>query len=150
MITEIKTGIAHLVQIEPVEEVDFKAITAKRHWFNWRKEKNFSIWKLRRDGSNDIIGLMSLEYIDSEQRVHIRLLACSKENVGTNKIYSGIARSLIAYACRQAVLRYSDLASVTLIPKSKLRKYYITEYGMNLAGKNLCLKDDSLLRMIQL
>ena len=148
-ITEVQSKIEYAVQVEPIEDVDFKSLTKNRYSFVWKKEKDFSIWKLCLAGSIEIFGLMSLEYIDSEQRVHIRLLANSYENVGSRKIYSGIASCLIAYACREAIVRYSDNACVSLIPKTNLREYYMREYGMENAGQSICLIGIGLIKMIQ-
>lgn len=148
-IKDVQTRIEYEVQVEPIEEVDFKSLTQNRYSFVWKKEKDFSIWKLHISGSNEILGIMSLDFIDSEMRVHIRLLANSIENVGSRKIYSGIASCLIAYACREAIVRYSDNACVSLIPRTNLREYYIREYGMVNAGQSICLIGIELIKMIQ-
>jgi len=148
-IKNVKTKIEYEVQVEPIEDVDFKGLTQNRFSFVWKKEKDFSIWKLRLSGNTEILGLMSLDFIDSEMRVHIRLLANSIENVGSRKIYSGIASCLIAYACREAIVRYSDNACVSLIPKTNLREYYKREYGMVNAGQSICLIGNGLIKMIQ-
>ncbi len=148
-IVEIQTGVEHVVRIEPVEEADFKTISPKRYSFSWKKEKKYIIWKLCLEKNNDIIGLMSLHFIDPEQRVEIRLLASSIENVGPGKIFSGVASCLIAFACREAIVRYAEDACVSLIPKSVLREYYVKEYGMNYAGNCLCLIGEGLIKMIQ-
>ena len=99
--------------------------------------------------SAEILGLMSLNCIDSEQRVEIRLLASSIENVGTDKIFLGIAGCLIAYACRQSIAHYAEYACVSLVPKTRLRKYYVKEYGMVHAGNSVCLMGEGLIKMIQ-
>jgi len=43
------------------------------------------VYKLVIKGENDILGLISLERISSEWRVHIRLLTVSKDNKGSGK-----------------------------------------------------------------
>ena len=148
LIKEERTGLNHSVRIEPIEDADFKRIDAQRYWFSWRKEKKFSIWKLTIEGTDDILGLMSLNFIEEEKRVEIRLLACSRENVGKGKIFSGIAGCLIAYACRQAILQYPDAPCVSLVPKTRLRQYYINRYGMIDAGLSLCLLEVGLINII--
>lgn len=148
VINEVKTGIAHSVRIDPIEDIDFKGLSVQRYWFSWREEKNFDLWKLTIEGTDDILGLMSLNFIDEEKRVEIRLLACSRENVGAGKTYAGIAGCLIAYACRLAIVRYPDAPCVSLVPKTRLRKYYMRMYGMLDAGLSLCLLDKGLINMI--
>lgn len=148
VIIEVKTSRAHTVRIDPVEEMDFKELGVQRYWFSWRKEKQYDIRKLTIEGTEDILGLMSLNFIDEEKRVEIRLLACSRENVGIEKKFSGIAGCLIAYACRLAIIRYPDAPCVSLVPKTRLRKYYMETYGMLDAGLSLCLLDKGLINMI--
>ncbi len=148
IIKEIRTGIEHSVRITQLEESDFKNLSIDRYWFSWKEEKGYDILKLTIEGNEDILGLMSLRYIEEEKRVEIRLLCCSKENVGSDKMYSGIAGCLIAYACRQAIVRYPDFPCVSLVPKTRLREYYVKEYGMIPAGKSLCLIEYGLLKLI--
>ncbi len=147
-IREVRNGIDHSVLVEPIADSDFKALSVKRYWFSWKKEKSYKVLKLTMGGTGDILGLMSLNYIDEEKRVEIRLLACSRENVGSGKTFSGIAGCLIAYACRQAIARYPGIPCVSLVPKTSLRDYYMKEYGMLDAGHSLCLIEDGLIKMI--
>ena len=51
-ITEVQSKIEYAVQVEPIEDVDFKSLTKNRYSFVWKKEKDFSIWKLCLAGNN--------------------------------------------------------------------------------------------------
>ena len=99
------------------------------------------------EGSSEILGAMSIDFIGPESRVHIDLLATSRSNIGLNKKYSGIAGCLIAYACRQAMVRYAE-PCVSLIPKTTLKSYYMNEFGMLEAGKCVCLFEDGMIELI--
>ena len=127
------------VVIEPVDDSDYKAITKKRYFFNWKTEKENDVFKLRMVGSKDILGLVSILCVSKEERIKINLLAVSKENRGKKKQYERICGCLIAFVSREAVKLYGVNACVSLIPKTKLKEHYITQYGMEDAGKSVYL-----------
>lgn len=147
-IVEISTGSKHQVEIAPVEDVDFKALKKVRYFFDWGVERKFEIYKLRIVGSSDILGLISLERIPEEWRVHIRLLTVSGENRGKGKNYDRIAGNLIAYAAKLAVSDYGELACVSLRPKSQIAQHYIAKYNMMLTGITLSIEVPEILNLI--
>ena len=147
-ITESSTGNKHTVVVEPVILEDYRDITKKRFFFDWKTERKYQVYKLRRSDNDVILGLMSLEKIDSDSRIEIKLLAVSVENRGSGKEYERIAGTLIGYACREAIKRYGNLACVSLTPKTKLKPHYIAKYGMLNAGKQIFLEGLPLLRIL--
>lgn len=149
-IEERATQKLHLVVIEPVFENDYKRITKQRYYFNWKKEKAFQVYKLRRIDNEDILGLVSFEIIDAEKWILIRLLSVSKENRGAKtKQYEHIAGNMIAFVSREAIRLFADEACVALEPKSELMKHYITFYRMTVAGKRLVLLSESLTNLLK-
>lgn len=148
VIFEKAKGKAHKVKIEPLPEKDYSKITKARYFFDWKTERENEVYKLTLAGRDDILGLLSLVE-HNDKRMQINLLAVSKENRGAKKIYEGIAGNLIAWACREAVKRFGEDACVSLIPKTKLVKHYIKEYGMMKAGQSLFLSDEPLLNMLE-
>ena len=122
------------VSIEALQKSDFKQISKHRHFFDWEEESTYDVFKLVLKGQNDILGLMSTQRIDKESRIHIRLLAVSKENRGRKKQYDRIAGNLIAFAARQAILLYSPLPCLSLRPKTELRDHYKRQYYMEDEG----------------
>ena len=86
-IIELQNGKIHPIEILPIEIQDFKILNSNRYFFNWKEEIKFEIYKLCIEGKNDILGLMSLQRIPTEWRVHIRLLTVSSENKGQHKLY---------------------------------------------------------------
>lgn len=147
-ILEISTNIFYVVEILSVEEIDFKFLTKERYFFNWKTEKNLELFKLQIVGASDILGLISLERIPEEWRIHIRLLTVSKENKGNDKIYENIAGNLIAHAAKIAVSEYGAFACVSLRPKSVIAQHYIDKYKMNITGLTLSIDVPEILNLI--
>ena len=150
IIVETSTGHKHQVKISLVDTIDYKVLTKERYFFDWKKEQNFEVYKLCIVDSNEILGLISLERIPSEWRVHIRLLTVSIENQGKKKIYDNIAGNLIVYAAKIAVADYAELACVSLRPKTEIAKHYIDNYNMILTGFTLSIEVPEILNLINL
>lgn len=148
IIVETSTGNSHQVEITTVDDIDYKRITKARYFFNWKTEKHFEVYKLCIFGSNEILGLISLERIPNEWRMHIRLLTVSIENQGKNKIYDKIAGNLIAHAAKIAILAYAELACVSLRPKTEIAKHYIDTYNMMVTGLTLSIEVPEILNLI--
>ena len=148
-ITETSSGIKYEVEISPVEENEYKQLGEDRYFFDWSQEQKYEVYKLQISGSSEILGLVSLERIQLEWRVHIRLLTVSIENKGRNKKYNRIAGNLIAYAAKIAVREYAHLACVSLRPKSELIEHYIKVYGMHKTGVTLSVEVPEILDLIQ-
>lgn len=59
-ILEVKTNAWHEVMVEEINSKDFKILTARRYFFNWKKEASESVvYKLRIVGSSDGPGRFS-------------------------------------------------------------------------------------------
>lgn len=145
-VTELATNQKHSVKVEPVTENDYKQLTKKHYYFNWKTEKGNEVYKLVLDET--ILGLMSCVQCD-DKRIEIRLLAVSKENRGKNKKFDGITGTLIAYACREAIKQFGIEGCVSLVPKTALKQYYLNSYGMSDAGWQVFLDGEKLLETIQ-
>lgn len=147
-IQETSSGKIYNVEILLLEDIDFKSIDKKRYFFDWKTEKAYEIYKLKIINSNDILGIISLERIPQEWRIHIRLLTVSLENKGANKKFDNIAANLIAHAAKIAVAEYAELACVSLKPKSNIAQHYIDKYNMNITGMTLSLEVPEILNLI--
>jgi hypothetical protein len=150
IIVETSTGSKHRVKISLVDSVAYKALRKERYFFDWKEEQNFEVYKLCIVGSSEIFGLISLERIPNEWRVHIRLLTVSFENQGKKKIYDNIAGNLIAHAAKIAVADYAELACVSLRPKTEIAKHYIDKYNMISTGLTLSIEVPEILNLINL
>lgn len=147
-IIEISTKKEYSVEILPVESDDYKNIKKDRYYFNWKTEREEEVYKLRIIGSNDILGLVSIERIPQEWRLHIRLLTVSKENMGKEKRFDNITGNLIAYIAKIAVREYGELACVSLKPKLQLAKHYFEKYNMNVTGVTLSIEVPEIIDLI--
>ncbi|MES2108091.1 MAG: N-acetyltransferase [Bacteroidota bacterium] len=138
--------IAHIL---PLLKDDFEKLTVRRHSFNWKKlEKVSYMYKLTLAGEDDILGVISLVDHFAEERIEIKLLAVSIENRGRNKQFDRIAGCLIAFAGREAIKKFKNYPSVSLIPKTELKRHYINKYGMIDAGWQLFIDETIVLNLI--
>tara|TARA_R110002126_G_scaffold121447_5_gene263043 strand:+ start:4158 stop:4625 length:468 start_codon:yes stop_codon:yes gene_type:complete len=149
-IIDASTGEKHLVDILPVEIDDFKTLKKDRYFFDWKIEKNQEVYKLQIKGSSDILGLVSIERIPQEWRIHIRLLTVSKENKKNEKKYDKIAGNLIAFVAKIAIREFGELACVSLRPKSQIAQHYIDTYNMNMTGMTLSIEVPEIIDLINL
>jgi hypothetical protein len=149
-IINTSTGEKYSVDILPVEIEDFKTLRKDRYFFDWRIEKSQEVYKLQIKGSSDILGLVSIERIPQEWRIHIRLLTVSKENKGNEKKYDKIAGNLIAYVAKIAIREFGELACVSLRPKSQIAQHYIDKYNMNITGMTLSIEVPEIIDLINL
>jgi len=149
IVKDSKTGEKHKVEIKLLEDSEFKKLTKKRYFFDWKEERNQEVYKLTLVGSDDILGLVSIERITEEWRIHIRLLTVSKENKGRNKNYENIAGNLITYVSKIALKEYAELACVSLKPKGAIAKHYFDKYGMNITGATLSIELREILNLLK-
>lgn len=149
-IIEVAGGQRLAASISPLEDKDFKQITKKGHFFNWKKERGIAdLFKLTLRGASEILGLLTLTDFPGEFRMQIQLLSVSRENLGKNKKYEGIAGCLIAFAGRTAVSKYFEQACISLMPKTELRSHYKSKYGMLDGGPQLFLEGARLHAIIK-
>lgn len=149
-IIETSTRKEYPVEILPVEKDEFKTLTKERYFFDWKVERNQEVYKLQILGSREILGLVSLERIPNEWRIHIRLITVSKENKGTGKKYDRITGNLITHAAKIAILEFGELACVSLRPKSQIAQHYIDTYNMNITGITLSIEVPEILDLIKI
>jgi len=148
-ITHIATSIRKEVIIEEVTVDDYKVMTKGNFFFDWKLEKDFKVYKLVLVESNEILGLMSLDHVETETRFEIKLLAVSRQNRGHKKSYEGIAGNLIAFACREALKFYGEEAFISLLPKTRLRVHYMLNYNMREIGSQLFLHQGTMRELLK-
>jgi len=149
IVIETKTRKKLKTEVRPIEKDDFKLLTKKRYFFDWKEERKQEIFKLTLEEKNDILGLISIERIPNEWRIHIRLLTVSEENKGQKKKYENIVGNLITHVSKIALREYAELACVSLKPKSKIAQHYIDKYGMNITGQTLSIELPEILNLIK-
>lgn len=134
----------------PVEIDEFKTLRKDRYFFDWNTEKDHEVYKLQIEASSDILGLVSIERIPQEWRIHIRLLTVSKENKGTEKKYDRIIGNLLAFVAKIAIREFGELACVSLRPKGQIAQHYIDKYNMNITGVTLSIEVPEIIDLINL
>lgn len=147
-VIETSSGEKFQIEILPVQDDDYELLDKNRYFFDWKIERKFEVYKLQIIGSNEILGLISLERIPQEWRIHIRLLTVSIETKGKDKKYDKIAGNLITYAAKKAVTDYGEYACVSLRPKSQLAQHYINNYKMRATGLTLSIEVPEILDLI--
>lgn len=149
-ITEKATAKKIPIIISLVETNEYAKLCKKRYFFDWKEEKAQEVYKLQIEGTNDILGLVSIERIPEEWRIHIRLITVSKENRGAEKKYDKIAGNLIAFIAKIAIREFGELACVSLRPKTKIAKHYIEKYNMNVTGMTLSIEVPEIINLVNL
>jgi hypothetical protein len=102
-IENVVTGDSFATEISVITITDLKSVAKKNGWdFNWRdefKEPERDVYKLTIVNNQNIIqGLVSLEV--KEDHVYMHLVESAPFNKGKNKIYTGVAGNLVAFACK--------------------------------------------------
>jgi hypothetical protein len=146
---EVCNSKKHPVSIGSLTEEELNGLNKKIFFFNWKKERKYNLFKLCIAGQEDILGLLSVEFYDAEYRVHVRLLAASKENVGNKKLFQRIAGCLFAYTAMLAIKKYGENAAISLRPKTELGQYYMDEYGFEQAGISLFMEGKTLQQLFK-
>lgn len=147
-IVEVLTGNICPIEVLPVEDMDYKSLSKARYFFDWKEERKEEVYKLVQKGQKDILGLVSIERIPSEWRIHIRLLTVSIENKGKEKKFDKITGNLIAFVAKIAVTDFGKFACISLRPKSSIAKHYMTKYKMNITGMTLSLEVPQIVNLI--
>ena len=150
VIVEVENGKKKAIIIREAETEDFKLLTKKRFSFVWKSFRaSTTIYKLQIVGEDGILGVAGLIDWPAEKRIEIKLLASSKENIGRQKIYDGIAGCLIAFTCRLAASEYGSEACVSLVPKTELIRHYMQKYHMEHGGWQLYLEGNNLIKIFK-
>ena len=148
-ITEVITGNKKKVEIATLRKDDIKRLPKSRYFFDWSKlDKDAIIFILSEMENAEILGAIAISKFPEEFRYEIKLLAVSRENVGSKKIYEGIAGCLIAHVCKECLIENGELACVSLVPKTRLKQHYIDKYGMEDTGWQIFLADIALLKLM--
>ena len=145
----MKTGIEKAAQVLPVQDEELKHFTSKKYFFSWKKEQGkAALFKLCLKADEEVLGLIALVDHPTDQRIEIKLLACSREDFGKDKMHERITGCLIGFACREAVKKHADKACVSLLPKTVLREHYKAKYGFLDGGPHLFVEGTSLLHLL--
>lgn len=115
--------------------------TTKKGWhFDWEKESSKGkVHKLVIEGNPNIVqGLISL--IDQKDNIYISLVENAPYNIGTNKVYEGVAGNLFAFACKVAFEKGYE-GYISFHAKTELVQHYMKSLGTKSINSQLMYID---------
>jgi len=147
-VIEKKSGAICDVDFSKLDYLELDLLVKYDFIFDWNEEVSFEIYRLTLTQNGKTLGLISIEMMESEYRIHIRLLSASSDNIGRNKRYDRIVGCMISQVGMIAIQKFGELACVSLRPKSVLTKHYIQKYRMKITGQLLSIEVPELIDLI--
>ncbi len=150
-IENVVTGDSFATEVSVITLKDLKSVTKKNGWdFNWRvefKEPARDVFKLTIVNNQNIIqGLVSLEV--KEDHVYMHLVESAPFNKGKNKIYTGVAGNLVAFACKLSFQR-GHKGNVSFLSKTQLIEHYEKTLGaIHFGGRIMIIETNTALKLI--
>jgi hypothetical protein len=135
------SGDSFQTEVSSFTTKDLKQTTKKNGWnFNWKKELSNNareVYKLTIVNNPDIIqGVIS--FTVKTDHIYLDLIESAPFNLGSNKIYEGVAGNLVAFACKVSFQRGFD-GFCSFTAKSKLIKHYEKTLGAYHFGNHLMI-----------
>lgn len=138
-VKDTETGEELEAAIEFLDVDDLTDIEeSKGFLFDWTEvfENYELLYKLILKNSGEILGLLCLEDLREEFRVHIKLVEVRIDHTGKDKKIDKVAGCMIAFACEESFKKkYGGF--VSLLPKTRLIKHYMKKYGFAQYGRLL-------------
>ena len=150
-IENVVSGDSFAPEISVITITDLKSVAKKNGWnFNWRdefKEPERDVYKLTIVNNQNIIqGLVSLEV--KEDHVYMHLVESAPFNKGKNKIYTGVAGNLVAFACKLSFQR-GHKGNVSFLSKTQLIEHYEKTLGaIHFGGRIMIIETNTALKLI--
>ncbi len=150
-IENIITGDSFATEVSILTKSELKLVSKKNGWlFNWRdeyKQPEREVYKLTIVGNSNIIqGLICFEI--KQDHVYIHIIENAPFNKGKNKMYSGVAGNLVAFACKISFQRGYD-GNVSFLSKSELVEHYEKTLGaFHFGGRVMIIENRSALKLI--
>lgn len=135
------------VKIERVATEELLHLSKEKYSFDWSLEIDYEVFKLFLIDNNEILGLISIERIPREWRLHVRLLSVSLPNIGKEKVFNGIVDNILDYVATMAINDFGQLACVSLRPNSELAEHYMNKYGLTVTGLFLSIEFPDILQL---
>ncbi|MBL7696800.1 MAG: hypothetical protein JNK79_01525 [Chitinophagaceae bacterium] len=133
---------------------EIKTVLKKYGWvFNWKKEyanDQRQLYKLNISDNSSIQGLLSLEPIKGQQYLEMHLIELAPQNKGENRKYLGVARHLVAFACKMAFdMGFEGFVAFTA--KTKLIEHYEKAFGADrMFGQRMCIATEAARNLVNL
>ena len=136
-----KTNEEFEAEINLATENDLRKIhNSEEFEFDWYAERAHPIYVIKRkeDFDAEVLGVMSLQDVKHEYRVHISLIEIEQNSQGRNKEIDRIAGCLIAFAV-EISFEKQYYGFVSLTPKSEIIDWYQEKYGFQQFGRHLAI-----------
>jgi hypothetical protein len=135
-IENVVTGDSFPTEVLPLSKHDLVHLAKKNGWrFNWKKEfqqPDRQTFKLTIPKNTTVIqGLISIS--SDVGFVRINLIENAPFNFGKNKMYSGVAGNLVAFACKRS-FEFGFDGVVAFLAKTALIEHYAKTLGAALIG----------------
>jgi hypothetical protein len=142
-ITNRLTGEVFQTTVLAQHITELKGITKRNGWlFNWKEAyKTSSIFKLVTIGNEQIIqGLIALR--EEDGFLYVSLIENAPFNLGSEKVYEGVAGNLFAFACKLSMEKGFE-GYVSFHAKTDLIEHYKTALGAKQIGSSLLMVIDT-------
>lgn len=150
-IENVITGDSFATEISILTKSELILVSKNNGWiFNWKaeyKQPEREVYKLTIVGNSNVIqGLISLEI--KQDHVYIHIIENATFNKGKNKMYSGVAGNLVAFACKISFQRGYD-GNVSFLSKSQLVEHYERTLGaFHFGGRIMIIEKKAALKLI--
>ena len=150
-IENVITRDSFATEISLIKSSDLKNITKKNNWlFDWKyevKQPKRDVYKLTIVNNSEIIqGLICVEV--NEDHVYMHLVESSHFNKGKAKVYEGVPRNLVAFACKLSFQRGNE-GNVSFVSKTQLIEHYEKSLGaIHFGGRLMIIETRSALKLI--
>jgi hypothetical protein len=130
-IINVISGDSFQTEISRLTKTDLKNVTKEAGWnFNWKiefQDIQREVYKLTIINNPNIIqGLLSISIM--QDHIYMNLLESAPFNIGSKKLYEGVAGNLVAYACKLSFQKGFN-GYISFLAKSKLIKHYEQTLG---------------------
>lgn len=150
-IENVITGDSFATEVSILTKGELKLVSKKKGWlFNWTeeyKQPEREVYKLTIVGNSTIIqGLICLEI--KQDHVYMHIVENAPFNKGKNKMYSGVAGNLVAFACKISFQRGFE-GNVSFLSKSQLIEHYEKTLGaFHFGGRVMIIENRAALKLI--
>ena len=150
-IENVRSGDRFQTVVSILNESDIELINQDKKWqFDWKSEfiiPEREVYKLAIQNNSKIIqGLVSLQL--KTDHIYMHLLENAPFNKGKNKVYSGVAGNLVAFACKRSFQLGYD-GYVSFLSKSNLVDHYEqTLKAVHIGGRVMIINTEAALRLI--
>ena len=146
------SGDSFRTEISVLTKTDLKTVLKKNGWnFNWKNEYNDltkEVYKLTIVNNSTIIqGLLSIT-IEADH-IFMNLLESAPFNIGTGKLYEGVAGNLVAYACKLSFQKGFD-GFIAFTAKTRLIDHYEKTLGAyHFMNQRMILETNASKRLVE-